>query len=159
MMKTRAISRWLLNLRPFRCTIPQLESYFQSSVQKGVGAMQSKQEILDIIGQASGTTAYHRFSPFPGFPVITDGVLAVAEAAGCFWLLDMIGGSSLLNPKLDKAFQVWTITVNRPRDDAIVRGYNDTTLIVTQEVPCTDFPLDEFKLYLIDGVILLPSEY
>ena len=120
--------------------------------------MQSKQEILDLMGQASGTTAYHRFSQFPGFPVITDGVLAVAEAAGCYWLLDIIG-SYQDDERLDKAFQVWTLTVSMEENSAVVRGYNDTTHIITQEIPFTDFPLDEIKLYLIDGVILLPSEY
>jgi hypothetical protein len=120
--------------------------------------VQSVQEILDILSQASGTTAYHRFSRLPSFPVITDGVLALAEAAGCFWLLDVIG-SYQCNRKLDKAFQVWTLTANLAAQSGVVRGYNDTTLIITQEIPYTDFPLEKIKFYLMDGVLLLPSEY
>lgn len=120
--------------------------------------MKLKQEIMDIINQATGTSCYHKFSPFNGFPVITDGVLAVAEAAGCFWLLDIIG-SHQVNEKLDKAFQVWKLEANLEAQTAVVRGYNDTELIVLQKIPFIDFPLDEIKLYLIDGVILLPSEY
>ena len=120
--------------------------------------MKSKQEILDIINNSIGTTAYHQFSPFPDFPVVTDGVIEVAQTAECFWLLDMIGGSQK-NPKLDKAFQVWTLKVDRHDRSAVVRGYNDTKLIVTQKIAYTNFPLDEFKIYLMDGVILLPSEY
>jgi hypothetical protein len=120
--------------------------------------MLSKKEILDLMNQATGTTAYHNYSALPYFPVITDGVQAVAEAAGGYWLLDVIG-SYQLEPNLDKAFQVWTLEVNRDKSDGIVRGYNDNTLIITQEIPYTDFPLDEIKFYLIDGVILLPSEY
>jgi hypothetical protein len=120
--------------------------------------MKSAQEILDIISQANDTTAYHRFSRLASFPVITDGVLAVAEAAGCFWLLDVIG-SYQHSPKLDKAFQVWTLTVNLSEQSGVVCGYNDTTLIITQKIPFTDFPLDEIKFYLMDGVMLLLSEY
>ena len=120
--------------------------------------MLSKKEILDLMAQASGTTQYYRFSNFPHFPVLTDGVQAVAEAAGCYWLLDVIG-SYQENAELDKAFQVWTLEVNRDNDSAIVRGHNDTTLIITQEIPYTDFPLDTIKFYLMDGVLLLPSEY
>jgi hypothetical protein len=120
--------------------------------------MKSAQEILDIISQANGTNAYHYFSQLPTFPVITDGVLAVAEAAGCFWLLDVIG-SYQYNPTLDKSFQVWTLTVNLSEQSGVVRGYNDTALIVMQEIPFTDFPLGEIKFYLMDGVLLLPSEY
>ena len=120
--------------------------------------MQSNQEILDLINHATGTTAYHRYSAIAHFPVITDGVRALAEAAGCYWLLDVIG-SYQYNSKLDKAFQVWTLEVNTEKSSGIVRGLNDTTLIITQEIPYTDFPLNKIKLFLIDGVILLPSEY
>jgi len=119
--------------------------------------MRLKKEIQNIINYSMGTTAYHQFSPFPEFPVITDGVLEVAQAGECFWLLDLIGGNQI-NPKLDKSFQVWELTVNQDKS-AVICGYNDTTKIVTQKIDYTDFPLDEFKLYLIDGVILLPSEY
>ena len=120
--------------------------------------MKSAQEILNIINHSTGITAYHRFSIIPGFPVITDGVLALAEAAGCFWLMDIIG-SYQSNNALDKKFQVWTLTVNTEDHTAVARGYNDTELIITQEIPFTDFPLQELKLFLIDGIILLPSEY
>ena len=120
--------------------------------------MLPKNEILDLINQATGTTEYHYFSPLPDFPVITDGVQALAEAAGCYWLLDVIG-SYQSDPKLDKAFQVWTLKVNQEKNNGVVRGYNDTTLIISQKIPYTDFPLDEITLYLMDGVILLPSEY
>ena len=71
-----------------------------------------KKEILNLINQTTGTTSYHRFSPFPNYPVITDGVQALAEAAGCYWLLDIVG-SYQKNIKLDKAFQVWTLEVNQ----------------------------------------------
>ena len=120
--------------------------------------MNKAQEVQGIINHATGTSQYHRFSHLPSFPVITDGVLAVAEAAGCYWLLDVIG-SYQYDPRLDKYFQVWKLEVNREANSGVVRGYNDTTLIITQDIPYTDFPLDEIKLYLIDRIILLPNEY
>ena len=119
--------------------------------------MKSTEEILAIINGAIGTESYHKFSPLPGYPVITDGVLALAEAAGCYWLLDVIG-SHQNNKQLDKEFQVWKLEVNEESRECVVRGYNDTDLIITQEIPYTDFPLKELKLYLIDGIILIPSE-
>ena len=117
----------------------------------------NRQEIQDIIDQSIGTTAYHRFSAIPFFPVITDGVKALAEAAGCYWLLDVIG-SYQYEPKLDKAFQVWKLSVDLQKSTGVVRGYNDNTLVITQEIPFTDYPLEELKLFLMDGVILLPNE-
>lgn len=120
--------------------------------------MKSKQEILNILNHSNGLDMYHRFSPFPGFPVATDGVIALAEAAGCFWLLDIIG-SYQTDKRLDQSFQVWKLEVNLEKCSAVVQGFNDTELIITQEIPFTDFPLEEVKLYLMNGIILLPSEY
>ncbi len=120
--------------------------------------MRSTQEILAILAQASGTTVYHRYSKLESFPIITDGVYFLANAAGCYWLLDVIG-SYQRNKRLDRHFQVWTLTVNLEAQSGVVRGYNDNVLIITQEIPYTDFPLSEIKLYLMDGVLLLPSEY
>lgn len=120
--------------------------------------MKSKQEILDIINQAHGSDAYHKFSPISSFPIATDGAIALAETAGCFWLLDIIG-SYQTDKKLDPSFQVWKLEVNLEESSAVVRGYNDTELMITQDIPFTDFPLEEVKLYLMDGIILLPSEY
>jgi len=119
--------------------------------------MMSKQEILDLINVAHGTSAYHKFSPFGFFPVATDGVIAVAEAAGCYWFLDIIG-SYQLDKRLDPHFQVWKLVVNHDTNTAVASGYNDATLIITQEIPYTDFPLDEITMYVMDGVVLLPSE-
>jgi len=123
-----------------------------------VDGMKSKNEILDIINNARGTEAYHKFSPLSNYPVVTDGVLAVAEAAKCFWLLDIIG-SYQTDKRLDPHFQVWKLVVSHEDNTAVVSGYNDTTLIVAQDIPFTDFPLDELKLFLMDGIILLPSEH
>ena len=119
--------------------------------------MKTPEEIRDIINQATGTTAYHIFSPIKGYPVITDGVRAVAEAAECFWLLDIIG-SYQGDKRLDKDFQVWALTKNED-NSAKVQGYNDTTLIITQEIEWTDFPLHDIELWVENGVILLPSEH
>lgn len=119
--------------------------------------MKSEQDILNIINYSMGTTAYHRFNPSGSYPVITDGVLALVEAAECLWLLDIIG-SYQGDKKLDPFFQVWELKV-LPDARATICGYNDEDLIVQQEISYTDFPLDELKLYLIDGIILLPAEY
>jgi hypothetical protein len=119
--------------------------------------VKTPEEIKQIIMDSTGTTAYHRYSPFRTYPVITDGVLAVAIAAECFWLLDIIG-SYQSNEKLDKYFQVWKLTKH---DDgsATLEGFNDVDLIVTQEIKSTNFPLSKFELWLEGIVILLPFEH
>ena len=120
--------------------------------------MKSAFEIMEIVNHSTGTPARHRFSPLPGYPVATDGAIAVAEAAECYWLLDVVG-SYQSDRAFDPEFQVWTLEVDLEESSGVVKGYNDRELIVTQEISFTDFPLEELKLYLIDGVIMLPSEY
>ena len=120
--------------------------------------MKSTKEILEIINHSHCSEAYHKFSSFIHYPVVTDGVIALAEAAGCYWLLDIIG-SYQTDKRLDPSFQVWTLVVNLDKKAGTVNGFNDNTLILSQDIPYTDFPLDAVKLYLVDGIILLPSEY
>jgi hypothetical protein len=125
---------------------------------------QKIEEIEDIINNPAWTKKYYRFSLFPNSPVCTAGVIQLAETAGCYWLLDIIASYQYLR-KLDKTFQVWTLevfneeTAKKEKCAAVVKGLNDKELIVKQKIPFTDFPLEKLKLYLMDGVILLPSEY
>jgi hypothetical protein len=125
----------------------------------------NRQELEAALGQFIGTTRYYNFGRFFGHQIcLTDGVKYLAETAKCFWLLDVIC-SYQGNKKLDQNFQVWTLKVFSEEEAekngymALVKGCNDTKVIVTQKIPFTDFPLKEIKLYYIDGVILLPSEY
>ena len=120
--------------------------------------MDKLKELRMLINGAVATDGYHKYSPFQGYPVITDGVLAVAKAANCFWFLDVIG-SYQGNKHLSKIFQVWTLNVDLEKCTAVVTGCNDATPVVTQVIGFTDFPLEEFTVYCINGVILLPSEY
>ena len=121
--------------------------------------MKTKAEIESIINGATGTFQHHRFSIIPQF-VCTDGCIELAEAAGCYWLLDAIV-SHQRNRKLDRQFQVWTLTVvqKKNRREAVLVGSNDDVPVVRQKIEFTDFPLESVKLYLIDNVVLLPSEY
>jgi hypothetical protein len=119
--------------------------------------MKTEAEIRDALRCATGTSQYHKWSFIPGAPKATDGVVALAEDAEAWWLLDAIV-SHQGNPGLDPAFQVWTLVV-APDNTATLQGCNDVTPVVTQEIEYTDFPLFSIELYVINGVILLPSEY
>jgi hypothetical protein len=105
------------------------------------------------LSQFIGTMEYHRHFNIN----ITDGVKYLAEVGKCFWLLDLIW--SYQPQHKDKPFQVWQLEVKGSSAVATMREDTDKPILVRQEIPYTDFALDYIKLYLIDGVLLLPSEY
>ncbi len=111
--------------------------------------------------QFTGTEAYHRWSVLhPNF-VLTDGTHYLAEQAGAYWLMDLIGSyqSRLMHKE---PFQVWKLTVKDRKGEVIAEDGNGHVLI-RQKIEYTDFPLERIELYAIyDGnylVILLNSEY
>lgn len=93
----------------------------------------------------------------------TEGAKYVAEHGGAWWLLDAISSwQGKLKRRKGLDFQVWTLrrTPAKGRDSAeLVCSDGNEGHVLTQHIDYTDFPLDEIKLYWIDGVILLPSEY
>lgn len=88
----------------------------------------------------------------------TDGVKYLAEKADSHWLIDLIAS---YQPKLkDHKFQLWSIRKTW-ENSAEVYCQDDLgePKLLRQEIEFTDFPLDKFKLYCVDDVMLLPSEY
>lgn len=115
------------------------------------------------LNQFTGTTQYYLY--LFGLK-LTDGVKFMADEAGAYWLLDIIS-SYQHDPKIRREpFQIWELKLS-PKDTttgrhpAVVTMKTDTNqpLLVKQEISHTDFPLASITLYLIDGVILLTSEY
>lgn len=107
--------------------------------------------------QFTGTEKYYSYLNLK----LTDGVYYLAKEGKCFWLLDIILS---YQPKHRQVhFQLWELNIDEAEDKrtAVVTMREDSgqKALVEQRIPYTDFPLDYIKLYLIDGVILLPSEY
>lgn len=103
--------------------------------------------------QFSGTEQHYQHSM--SNLLFTDGVHYVAENGGAYWLIDAVASYHRTEP-----FQVWEL-VKHPDNSATLTMVEDTgqPVKVRQEIPFTDFPMDGIKLYLINGVLLLPSEY
>ena len=112
-------------------------------------------EIENDLQQFTGTEQYHKH--WLG-QVYTDGVQYMAARCGAFWLLDVVFSYHRKEP-----FQVWElkITENGNGRQGVVTMVEDKNcpVLVRQEIPFTDFPLPSMKMWLIDGVLILPSEY
>jgi hypothetical protein len=121
-------------------------------------------QIKEVLARFSGSESYHKFSPLSRL-VVTDGVKWLADNAECYWLLNEIASYQHQCSKdaMLRDFQVWTLTTEQ-RSEMNRRGHlkceRDTgdKKPIRQEIEYTDFPLDEIKLYVENGVILLPSE-
>jgi hypothetical protein len=109
------------------------------------------------LSQFTGTEHYYKY--LAGLK-LTDGVKYLAEKGACYWLLDIIAsyqGSKALN---GVDFQLWELKKTGENKARVsCKADNDLPGLITQDIEYTDFALDSVKLYCIDQVILLPSEY
>ena len=90
----------------------------------------------------------------------TDGAKYVADQGGAYWLLDIIAIAQLHDKSVSaEEFQVWNLRVHSDRSATVFCDDGNGNPVYTQEIPFTDFPVDEVKLYFANNVIHLPSEY
>ena len=102
------------------------------------------------------TGTQHYYQNFNGL-LYTDGIQHLAERAGSYWLIDLVGS---YQPRLRAGFQVWRLKVKEDKSALVTMIEDDGEPVrVSQELPFTDFPLKEFEFFCIDGVMLLKSEY
>lgn len=100
----------------------------------------------------------HHYKHWLGL-VYTDGIHYLVEN-GAAWLIDAIA-SHQVSPGLQttrmREFQLWELKVKDGTAVLTCKEDSDIDPVVTQEIDYTDFPFD-IKIYVKEGVILLPSE-
>jgi len=113
---------------------------------------------LSDLEQFYGTERYyeHRLGRFN----YTDGVRFLADKAACYWLLDIVASVQRMPKIKAESFIVWNLQRHPDTTRATVKADDGNgNLLYQQEIEYTDFPLDSIKLYMADGVLMLPSEY
>ena len=122
-------------------------------------AQETKRALETNLPYFTGTEQYHAYT----FGLkLTDGAKYLADKAQAYWLMDIIAS---YQPQCQKNemlqhFQLWTLTVNEDKSATVIcQEDSGRTPSIKQDIPYTDFPLNEIKLYCIDNIILLPSEY
>ena len=134
--------------------------------------MISAQELQQSLKQFTGTDNYYKHLLGLRY---TDGIQYLAEKAQCYWLIDVIAShqtKKLLADQMLKDFQLWLLVVSdshefikpKPHHQAVVSCWGDPPNVglkppVRQDIDFTDFPLSEIKLFLVQGVLMLPGEY
>ena len=114
----------------------------------------TKSELLSSLDQFTGTEQYYRH--WTGSLLYTDGVKYLADTAEAHWLIDLIASYRRKEP-----FQVWTLKRDQEGFGAVATMQEDSgqPVLVRQVIEYTDFPLPEITLWLVDGVLILKSEY
>jgi hypothetical protein len=117
------------------------------------------------LNQFCGTMEYTRWSFLFRKHCLTDGAKFLAEKAGAFWLMDAIAShhAKCMQDPMLQGIQFWTLKIKDGKGTLICERDSDD-IAIKQEIPFTDFPLEEIKLYCqpLDAtnyVIMLPSEY
>lgn len=120
--------------------------------------MEEQNGLLNELEQFTGTERYHKITL--GNVKATDGIVYLCENAKCYWLMDIVSSYQNKLKKKGVKFQLWTIKKTEG-NEAVVNCKEDSNqpAIVRQVIPYTDFPLDKFEFYCMDGIILLKSEY
>ncbi len=96
----------------------------------------------------------------------TDGIQAMAQAVGAYWLIDLMASHA---PTIRRrAPDAWSFGIVRLAVNEIGgrrsarfdwREDTNTAPVVHQDIEYTDFPVGTFECYVVDGVALLKSEY
>lgn len=118
--------------------------------------------ITNKLSQFHGTAEYHKHL-FPGkSPIfITDGCKYIRDACNAYWLFDALLSYQSHKAIRDVNFQVWEFRQLKKDLSWVLtcRQDSDKKPIIAQFIEFSDFPLDCIKIWVIDKVALLPSEY
>ncbi|WP_026715221.1 DUF6876 family protein [Flavobacterium daejeonense] len=101
----------------------------------------------------------------------TEGVKEIAKNTESYWFLDII--ASYQKKLMEEGFQVWKLereysftTVNDQkfideRKDSfnVICEDGNNRILIKQHIEFSDFTFDEYTVWCVDGVVLLPVEY
>lgn len=118
--------------------------------------MKTRKEIFNELAQFHGTENYYKHQM--GF-IYTDGIKFLAEATESYWFLDIVGSYQFEKKIKQEEFQVYHLKVNEDHTAEVIISDGNDNILGTQSIPYTDFPLDEIKIWLVSGTLMLPSEY
>ncbi len=111
------------------------------------------------LAQFTGTEYYYCNALYPHMNY-TDGVKYLTATVGSYWLLDIIGTEFFPRQQSGEwdSFVAIKLTVEGGSMKISVQDGNHNDYL-HKNIPYTDFPDGEWALWLVDGVLLLPSEY
>ena len=120
--------------------------------------MQTQQLTLIELSQFTGTENWYRH-PVVRKMLYTDGIRYMMNTADAYWLIDEVAFQQYHPRVKTEEFQVWILAVDLEASTAALRCEDGNgRVLCSKQIPYTDFPLVEIKIYVSNNVILLPSE-
>jgi len=120
--------------------------------------VEDSKELINILfelAQCIGTQQYHKGQLTLKY---TDGIKELIDLAKCYWLIQDISIVSSMDFN-DLEFQIWILQSQDGRAVLTMKEDTNEPVKYRQEYPLTDFPEGTMKIYVVDNVMLLPSEY
>ena len=111
----------------------------------------------DHFGTHNGTEHIYSCRPFP--ITYTDGVRDMIENCCSYWLIDIILSYQAYERVNSHSFQVWELRRAVGNAFTVEATDGNKHKIASQFIPYSDFPFDMATIWLVDGTLLLPSEY
>ncbi|MBS3963762.1 MAG: hypothetical protein KGZ80_04550 [Methylomonas sp.] len=115
-----------------------------------------RRQLVSELADFCGTNCWYQHH-FVKAMTYTDGVKYFADRTGSFWLIDVVA-TEFFQLLADQPFLSIIIKSDGNSCEIIVTDCNDNPLTVKQ-LSFTTMPEGEWKFYLTDDVLLLPSEY
>ena len=111
----------------------------------------------DNFGNSNGSDNF--YVQKPSLILYTDGVKSMAESCGAYWLIDLVVSYQGTREINLQRFQVWELTRVKEQKFSILASDGNDNRIASQQIPFSDFPFDAATLWLVDGCLMLPTEY
>ena len=122
--------------------------------------MESRAAIEASLAQCTGSENYHYNSICRNSGIVyTEGIRQLAMMSDSWWLIDAIASHQpqcRRDPQLSQ-IQFWSLNVN---DGAGVLNCerDEGDLAFKQDIPMTDFPLPEIKIWLESGMTIIDGK-
>ena len=111
----------------------------------------------DNFGCSNGSENFYCHKP--SLILYTDGVKELAQKCGAYWLIDLIISHQCHKEIKLERFQVWNLKRVGDNVFKIVATDGNENKVTSQKIPFSDFPYDLATVWLVDGCMMLPTEY
>lgn len=116
-------------------------------------------EIQQELEYFTGTFGYHKHAIGNVELLLTNGCDYIRREAGAFWLFDAILSYQTHEEVKGLYHQVWRLVRLPDESWKLICEDGNNNPVVQQDIEYSDFPLPGFRIWVIDGVALLPTEY